>query len=329
MPLSALEKRLGEGIQPVYVLVGPQPYQLEMAGRLIIRAVPLGAMAEMNTDVFHIGADSVVDLPRLANSLPMMSKRRLIIVKNWHKATAKEKQAVTGYLESPADFTVLVLMAEKLDGRDKLPKLAKKHGLVLEFERLYESKMRPWVQVIAKELGVQLARETVDCLIRAVGPDLSAVAREMEKAALHAGAGPVSPEDVAAVMSAVKEQTFYQLFEAIAEKQTAEALRILKEMMEQGQAPLAILGSMSRTLRQLTVARLLLQEKMNENDAARALGVAPWLAKKTMAQARSFSNQALRRALISLARVDLALKDGRSLDRAILERLLLELCGRR
>jgi len=206
--------------------------------------------------------------------------------------------------------------------------LAKKHGFVLEFERLYESKMRPWVQAIAREQHIQLEREAIDCLMRTVGPDLAGVAREMEKAALHAGAGPVRSEDVMAVMSAVKEQSFYQMFEAIAEKKSAEALRLLKEMMEQGQAPLALLGSMGRALRQLATARLLLREKLDENSAARALGIAPWLAKKTMAQARLFSNQTLRQALIHLARIDLALKDGRSHDRVILERLILELCRR-
>ncbi|NLH51051.1 MAG: DNA polymerase III subunit delta [Myxococcales bacterium] len=329
MSIEALEKSLAEGLKPVYLVAGPQSYQLDLARRRITAAVPLGAMADLNTDVFQVGDDNLADVPRLANSLPMMSKHRLIILNQWHKAKAKDQEALTDYLESPADFTVLVLLAEKIDGRAKLTKLAKKSGLVLEFERLYENRMRPWVQAIAREMKVELDAEAGAYLIHAVGTDLAAVARELEKAALHAGGKPVRVDDLTAVMASVKEQTFYELFDLITERRTAEALRIVKEMIDQGQSPLAVLSLMGRSLRQLIAARLLLKEKLNENDAARALGTTPWLAKKTLLQAKTFSQQALRDGLLALARFDLLLKDGRSNERAILERLILDLCRRR
>jgi DNA polymerase-3 subunit delta len=162
-----------------------------------------------------------------------------------------------------------------------------------------------------------------------VGPDLASAAKEIEKAALHAGGQRVDVDNLAAVMAAVREPTFYELFDAVAERKTPEALRIVKEMVEQGQSPLAILALLGRTLRQLTIARRLLSEKIDEAEAARVLGLSPWLAQKTLAQARAFSGVALREQLLDLSRVDLSLKDGRSHERVILERLVLGLCRRR
>ncbi len=329
MQLETLEKSIGEGLKPVYCLVGAQPYQLELATRCIVAAVPLGAMRDLNSDILYVGQDDVAALPRLANTLPMMAKQRLLIVHDWHKAKAKEIEPLTEYLESPASFTVLILLAEKVDGRSKLVKLIRKKGLMVEFERLYESKMRPWVAAIAESQNVKLTREAVDYLVRAVGADLSAVAKEIEKAALHAGGETVGAENLAAVLAAVKEQTFYELFDAVADRNAGEALRILKEMVDQGQSPIAILAMFGRALRQLVVARQLLREKVNEDDLARVLGVTPWIAQKTIAQARAFSGVALREELLHWSHVDLALKDGRSNDRAILERVALALCRRR
>jgi DNA polymerase-3 subunit delta len=329
MQLETLDKSLAAGLKPVYCLVGRQPFQLELAKRKIAAAVPLGAVRDLNTDAFYVEQDAIAGVPRLANTLPMMSKWRLIVMHDWHKAKAKDAEALTEYLESPANFTVLVLLAEKVDGRSKLVKLIKKCGLMLEFERLYESKMRPWVTAIAETQGVKLAGDAVDYLVRAVGPDLASVSKEIEKAALHAGGGPVGVENLAAVLAAVKEQSFYEMFDAVAERNAEEALRILKEMVDQGQPPIAILAMLGRALRQLIVARQLMQEKIDHDDVARVLGMTPWLAQKTLAQARSFSGVALREELLAWSRVDLALKDGRSHDRAILERMVLSLCRRR
>ncbi|MDP8222357.1 MAG: DNA polymerase III subunit delta [Candidatus Lernaella stagnicola] len=328
MPLSHLDKSLADGLKPVYLIAGSQSYQLELARSMIVRHVPLGAMADMNTDVFYVGQDSLSTVPRLANSLPMMSKRRLIVLNAWHKVKAKERDALTEYLQSPADFTVLVLLAEKLDGRAKFTKLAKKYGLVLEFDRLYESKMRPWVAAIARDQEVDIDRDAVEYLVRAVGADLAAAAREIEKAAIHAGGKAVTADDLSAVMSSVKEQSFYELFDAVTARKTAEALRVVKEIIDQGQAPLGVLAMFGRALRQLVVARLLARDRVDDQQLARALGTTPWAAKKVKGQARAFSDAALRKALVTLSKVDLMLKDGRSHDRAILERMILDLCRR-
>jgi DNA polymerase-3 subunit delta len=329
MPFSELEKTLRGGWKPLYYLVGPQPYQLELGKRKILAALPLGAMGDLNCDVFYVGQDDTSGIVQLANSLPMMAKCRAMVLHDWHKAKERDVAAVTEYLESPADFTVLVLLAEKADGRSKLTRLAKKSFFYLEFERLYESRMRPWVAAIAEAQGVKLSREAAEFVVRAVGPDLAAVAKEIEKAAVHAGGETVEAENLAAVMAAVKEQSYYELFDAVAQRRTADALQLVKDLMDQGQSPLAILGMLGRTLRQLVLARRIAREKVDENEAARVLGMGSWQAKKTLDQAAAFSGVALREQLLALSRYDLEFKDGRSSDRAILDRLILGLCRRR
>jgi len=328
MPLETLEQSLKEGLKPVYLIAGPQPYQLEMALTMILHAQPRGGMQDLNQDVFHVGQDDLSGVIRLANSLPMLSRSRVIVLHDVSKLKDKDRENIVEYLASPAPFTNLIMLADKIDHRSKLSKLAKQHGLVLEFERLYESQMRPWVALIAREQGVTLNREAAEYLMRHVGADLEAVAREIEKAALHAGNDKISVEDISAVIASVKEQPFYNLVDAVTNRQTGDALLILKQMLDQGEPPLAILAMLGRQIRQLVIACLLLTKNVSENEAMSALGMAPFLARKTMEQARKYSPEALRDSLLELSRYDLELKDARSSDRVVLEKLILALCRR-
>ena len=205
MPLAMLDDDLKQGLKPVYFIAGPQPFQREMALRRIMAKAAISRFDQMNCDVFLVGRDDIGELTRLANSLPMLAKHRLIIVHDVQKLKAPDKENLTNYLQSPSPFTTLVLLAEKIDNREKLTKQANKHGLVLQFERLYESRVRPWIEAIAREQAVELDRRAVDFLVQNVGADLSAIAREIEKAALHAGTKKVQADNLAAVISTARK----------------------------------------------------------------------------------------------------------------------------
>jgi len=328
MPLSKLEQDLQSGLKPVYLVVGSQSFQLEMALKRIMDLTQAGGMSELNCDSFRVGRDDLSEVVRLANSMPMLAKSRTIILHDIEKLKAKDRDSLTAYLGSPSPFTTLVLLGEKIDRRAKMSKLAGKHGLILEFKRLYESQLRPWINAIARDQQVQLDRDAVDFLVRQVGPDLSAIAKEIEKAALHAGIDQIGVDDLTAVLSAVKEQPIFNLMEAITRKNKVEAFYLLKQMLDQGESPLAILAVLGRQIRQMIIAKQLLTAKASEGELAGALGTSPFLAKKITNQARHFTQKSLRDGLLALSRYDLELKDGRCSNRAILEKLTLALCRR-
>ena len=329
MPLTALDNDLKQGLKPVYLIVGTQPFQGEMALRRIMAKAAVARFDQMNCDVFMVGRDDIGELTRLANSLPMLAKNRLIVLQDLHKLKAKEKEDLTAYLQSPAPFTTLVMLAEKIDNRERLTKNAQKNGLVLQFDKLYESRVRPWIEAIAADQGVELDRRAIDFLMQNVGADLSAIAREIEKAAIHAGGKTVQMENLAAVISSVKEQPLFNLMDAITQKNKVESFYLLKQMLDQGESPLAILAVMGRQIRQVALAKELMARKAGEGELASVLGVAPFVAKKMAEQAGRFSNKSLRDGMLAISQIDLELKDGRSNDRVILEKLVLALCRRR
>lgn len=328
MPLSGLERDLSDGLKPVYLLAGPQSFQLQMAIDRVLTAIPDGGMRELNRDVFRAGQDDLSELVRLANSMPMLASARIIILHDIHRLKAKERENLSQYLVSPAPFTHLLLSTPKLDARTTLTKLVKKHGFVLQFDRLYESRMRPWLRIIANDQGVTLEPDAMEYLIRNVGADLAAVAKEVEKAAIHAGTDRVGIDNLTAVLTSVKEQSSFALMDAMSARDTVKALIMLKQMLEQGESPLAILAVIGRQLRQLIVGKQMLMEKAKENEISNALGVPPFIAKKVIGQARQFNAESLRKGLILLSRTDLELKDGRCSDQAILEKYILALCRR-
>jgi len=328
MPLKTLETDLLQQIKPVYLVTGPEPFQLEMALQRILCVAAPEAMRGLNSDIFRVGRDDISDLVRIANSLPMLAKSRVIVLHDIHKLKKDEQDRILDYLESPAPFTTLIMLGEKVDKRGKMLKLIKQHGLMINFDKLYESRMRPWVLAIARDQKLELDAEAVDFLVRHVGACLAGVAKELEKAALHAGSSRVRIENLSAVLSTAKEQPIFQLMDALARKDSAESLFVLKQMIDQGESPIGILAFVAKQLRMMILAREIMKQKINEGEAAAALGASPYQAKIIMEQARRFTSESLRDGLLSLSRTDLELKDGRSNDRAILEKLALSLCRR-
>ncbi|HXY79189.1 MAG TPA: hypothetical protein VEI08_00990, partial [Candidatus Bathyarchaeia archaeon] len=143
MPAASPEElleRLAHG-KPVaaVVLQGTDVYLREMCRNKIVEAfVPEGlrdwALARLSAR--DAGWDEILGR---AQTLPMLAPRQVVIVegaesveKLGEKSRDEILEALEKYFESPAPFTVLVIEAAGLDGRQKFSKLLHEKALVVE-----------------------------------------------------------------------------------------------------------------------------------------------------------------------------------------------------
>src|SRR5256886_16297826 len=85
----------------------------------------------------------------------------------------------------------------------------------------------------ARQLALTLAPEAGALLLDAVGSDLAALARELEKLAALAGGGgrPATREDVAALVGVRRGETLQDLVDATLERRAAEVLPLLSPLL--------------------------------------------------------------------------------------------------
>jgi len=90
-----------------------------------------------------------------------------------------------------------------------------------------------WVVHYATKLSLTLAPDAIDLLVAAVGNDLSALSRELEKLAALAGDRPATAADVTALVGVRRGETVHDLVEAALERRAARAAQLVEPVLEQ------------------------------------------------------------------------------------------------
>jgi hypothetical protein len=117
----------------------------------------------------------------------MMAPRQVIVVEgaeSFEKLGEKSRddilKALGEYLDSPAPFTVLLLEASALDGRQRFYKLLQEKALVVELSIGAESAASLAMQM-AKELGAEIDREAATLLADILNGAPARIRIELEK----------------------------------------------------------------------------------------------------------------------------------------------------
>ena len=317
---------------PVVLIEGPEATLREAALAELRERVLAGAMRDFNEDRFDLstaGADPLAVIAA-ARTLPVMARARLVRVRGVGEKRAEKflDGAFLEYLESPVATTCLVLEAESVDKRQKWVKRVAKIGQVIDCAGPNRpADVRRWIEARIKQRGVKAGHGVAATLFDLVGPDLDRLALEVEKLALYLGErGELSVDDVSELVGQLRPRAVYELCDAIGERRLANALRMVAELTEQGQPPLALLGALANHFRKLLRTREL--RPLDPAEVQRKLGVHPFAAQKLVEQARRFDLRRLRVCLDAVRRTDDALKGGVPIGpRLVLERLVLAVCA--
>jgi DNA polymerase-3 subunit delta len=308
MDLHPLVER---GLAPVYVLHSEHPILVERALVAIRDAAVPPAARGFNYDVVE-GKASGSRIVALAQTLPMMAERRMVLVRDLSLLSADEAEPVVQYFAKPSPSTVLVAMASKLDKRMKVFAAASKKGFlhVLEAPR----QVGPWLRAEAQAKGVKLEAAAFNRLIDAVGDDLSRLAIAVEQLGLYSGGKPVTADDVDDLVADTRERSVFELTDAIGSADRARALAAVASLCDQRESAVGVVVMLARHVRQLSTLHALRSANVPRSEWASRVGVPPFVVDKLLAQARSFTPEALAHATRRLAEADRALKGDITLD---------------
>jgi DNA polymerase-3 subunit delta len=320
---QAVEKN---GPGPLYAVLGEEDALRDEAVSLLRSAVVQDpGLADFNVDTVYGDEADAAEIVAKASEAPVFAPRRLLILKAAEKLSAKEGERLIGYLKAPCESTTVVMVAAKLDGRTKFAQTLKEQARVVECGPLADPQILAWLRAQAARLDLKVAEDVLVFLKDlASSHSLSLVAREMEKLAAYLPAGRVAGRgDLEAVRGSDVGASVFDLATAVAASDRTRVLRILVKNVENGEAPLRILGSLVWQYRQIWKAKESLAER-REGDAARLLRLPPFQARDFL---NGFSERHLREAFRLFAEADSKLKGGSATDPArVLDGLALELC---
>jgi len=265
------------------------------------------SVVEEGLEAFNVerlyGGEAKVDtLIDAAQTLPMMSPRRIVIVleaeklltpKREGKAADEEQARLEAFIATPPDHATVVFVCGPLDMRRRVPKLLAKQAQVVDCGTIEtEADADLWVKTRAARDKINLEPGAVRALVERAGTDLIRLRAALERVALYAmGQDKVTVDDVRQVVPAGPQvEEDFGIANAIRNGDAREALRQLSASLDGGAVPFVLMGQLR------------------------------WVAEK-------MPTPRVRPAIDAVFRTDLALKSSGGDPRILLERLVVELCG--
>ena len=312
MRFTEFQKSLAQP-HSVYVVISTQDLFLKRVYDLCREQVAESAR-EFDWSVFDLEKDSAGEVVQTARTLPWVSKRRWVYVRD-HAGSGSGLKA---YLNRPAPRTVLILETKKRSKVwSRLP--------LIEFDK----KVGParWLRAWAKQEGYVLEPAAARSLVELVGDDLSRLRMELEKQFLACWESRrITSESVAEMTLESREYDVFNLIGAMAKGQSSAALLILNRLFEKGVNFSQILAMLYWTFRRLLVAREMLERGRSFQEVLRKLKI--WSYRGQEGEVRRCSPDWIEGVLIRIRETDRACKSGVSEPRFHLERLLVDTCRR-
>lgn len=327
-PLKALVDSLTSP-HAVYVLVGSEPLLVRTAEDTLRKGILSGAAMAFNDAVFTAGEEGALGFEDTARQLPMMAKRRLVVIRQIESASAALLDALLAYVQAPVPSTVLAIMGDKMPsatgGMDRglrITNAVKKTGLVIKLDG-EGMDATAFALEQAKRLGVRMDRDAAVQLIALTGEDLSVIAGEVEKCAGYAGAGGLINKAVIAEMCVLTAETeVWALTNALMARDRSKALDSLHKLLEDGEAPHKLLASVAWQLRQMLVVQDLQSRGISEREANLRVNPNVLRSIKELVAKSPVRPSVL---LEELAATNRAMNSSRAGDRRIFEGLVLRL----
>jgi len=313
-----------------YFFCGEEEY-LKQEAIVLLKKMLIAAEAE-NFDFGLLYAEdvSVREVVSLAETHPFMSEKRLIVVKDIDRFVESELKEIIEYLKKSASFTCLVLVSEKVK-REELDKaIYKTISSLCEtvmFWRLFDSEIPTWIEHKMYGAGKAISREAAHYLFGEVGNNLLDLSGEIEKLLIYtADRKQVTLDDVERLIGRSKSESIFDLLRAITQKNLKQSLEILSKLAETGEKPAGILARIAKRLRQIVVAKELLDQKMPPAKIIEEVGLHPFFDKDFVSQIQHFNREELWNSFHDILQADWEIKVGKKPANLVLELLILNLC---
>lgn len=218
----ALRKAMREKtFERVYYFVGDDDFLKESTAREFITAAVDPATRDFNLVVVR-GLEATPEaLDTALNTPPLLSERRLVVVRDAQSLRKEARKVLLTFLEHPAADCILLLLAAAGEKAD--PAFADR-GSTVDFEPLRPDRVPRWIAHYAKEtLGAEISPEAATLLHDAVGGDLASLATELDKLASYTAGGVIDESAVTAVVGARHGESLNNLIDAVSLRDGARA----------------------------------------------------------------------------------------------------------
>lgn len=311
-----------ETFSPVYLFRGDQ----ELLIKRELDNLALSYLKQRNDfNYLLLDADNTTptEIVEHANTKPMFDERKLVVVKNADRLSAKKLGAIQEYIDSPSHNTCLVLVSGEL----RKPPLRKSRNLAILTFQLKDD-IRQKIKEESEIIGLDLTPAAVNLIHDLLGNDLTLISNELIKLSqFYKDKVGIDEEEVNGFISRRNYSNVFELINALCARDKKRALSVLSELEHQGLDPLAVLSTILWKFNQLVHAKQLMKEKVSKRDIPGIMGISAGAFYYLSRQTELFSFADLKNIIGIINDADVKLKSVSRVGYEIVTGLVLEICN--
>jgi DNA polymerase III subunit delta len=297
-------------LKPAYLVCGDDDAKID-AWRSRVRKRAEEERGPGGLEAFDARMSEPAEVSNALHALTFDPGTRYVLADDVCAWKAAQLDPLTDALRDLPPDTVLVLIARGKPLKQLQKAVEQAGGEVREYSAPKPWELPKWSTERARELGLDLDKEAARTLVTLVGQSQQRLSRELEKIAIaiHPETHPTT-EDVERLVAGDAAPQAYDLADALVAGELTATLRLAEELESHGERGSRLVFPIIRRLREVHRAAALLEAGMPEQKVGEALKAPPWLAKKTVAKAKTADRMALERALCLFADLEVDLRGG-------------------
>lgn len=262
--LQKLKADLKEGtLGCAYIFCGEESYLREYYLEEVRKQLIPAGFEEFNYHRMEGKGLTVQALAEMAEAMPMMAERTLLVVTDLDlfKLDEEQREKLIAFLGDLPSYCCVIFVYDTLEYKPnrtmkKLAKAVAEHVETVEFKAQDSSDLAAWIARRFKALGKGIDRQTAEYLIFTCGGLMTGLVPEIQKIGAYAKGPVITQKDIDAVADPVLSAEVFKLSDAVLQGDYDRAASILGDLLKLQTEPILILAALGSQLRRIYTARM-------------------------------------------------------------------------
>jgi len=242
-------------------------------------------------------------------SLPMMSDRRVVVLRGAERCSKKVIDGLAGF--NIPEESILVVEASPPRKTAAFHKTFSKILQPVECDIANDREMISWVVELAKEKNLRMGRSEAPYLVKRAGVNLNALVAELDKLELVAENGAVTIPLIDKMTFHSRSANIFNFSDSFASRDFPKALGAAQRLFEFGESGTMLIAFLKNEL--ITLLRL-----KTDPEGIKKVRMPPWKKKSYIEWVRNWNAARIKGTIIAAAEADLAIKTGRITEKQAL-----------
>jgi len=297
----------------IYLFWGPEEFSIQVALQKVLKESPeTSPIILQEPDISTLSNELLTD--------SFFEDKKTVVAYYFLEKTIKDKNEVTlrKILDKISPDTTVIFI-EKNEPKGPLKKYLAEKAAVKSFGKLPGRDLVDYIKNRAQELGANISPLAAERFATYVGTDYWQIEEELKKLSLYVKDNEldqtIDVADIDELVHSSFEANIFELMDAISQRNTNRAIALLDSFLEAGENEIYILTMIARQFRNIAMAKA--EKNITDTILAKKAGVHPFVAKKSIQQARNFTLEEISEIYARIAKADLGLKSNQNPKQAL------------